>query len=303
MRITNGTILRTSVSHLQGNLQAVERLRRDVSTGKRLHKISDDPTAGGELVRMGSSMRAIEQFRRNIRTGIARAGAEENMLDGLTNALGRAIELGTNASSSTGNAQTRTITKQEVDQLLSYAVSLGNTKFGDDYLFGGTRAGEAPLKTPTTPGGTFSALVDASNVPVDPSGSISLEIGDGKYGTANHNATEIFLDTKALDALRDLSDALGANDPAAIAAATRDLTSASVQVQTLIGEQGARTAGFRTASDHLDTLSLILESTRSDLRDVEVEKTMVELVGRQTQYQAALAATSRVLGLSLANYL
>jgi flagellar hook-associated protein 3 FlgL len=30
---------------------------------------------------------------------------------------------------------------------------------------------------------------------------------------------------------------------------------------------------------------------------------MVELIGRQTLYQAAMSATSRVLGLSLANYL
>jgi flagellar hook-associated protein 3 FlgL len=30
---------------------------------------------------------------------------------------------------------------------------------------------------------------------------------------------------------------------------------------------------------------------------------MVELVGKQTLYQAAMSATSRILGLSLANYL
>ena len=42
---------------------------------------------------------------------------------------------------------------------------------------------------------------------------------------------------------------------------------------------------------------------RSDLRDVEVEKAMLDLVGRQTLYQAAMAATTRVLGLSLADYL
>jgi flagellar hook-associated protein 3 FlgL len=253
-------------------------------------------------MRIGSSMRALEQFRRNIRTGTARANAEESVLDSVTNALGRATELGFGASSSTGNAQTRLIVKQEVDEILGYAVSLGNTKFGDDYLFGGNRTGEPPLQLPVG-AGPFSALVDASNNPVNPSGSIDVEVGDGKYVSPNHNATEVFLDTNALNALRALSDALGANDQAGIAAATSAIQTASGDVQTLLGQQGARGVGFKTASDDLDSLSMILESTRSDLRDTEVEKAMVELVGRQTQYQAALAATSRVLGLSLANYL
>ena len=303
MRVTNQSIVRSSINHLQGNLQAMEAARRDISTGRRLHRMSDDPVAGGQLVRIGSSMRAVDQFRRNITTASGRARTEEDILGSLTNTLGRAIELGVGQSGSISTAQTRVIAKQEVDELLSYAVSLGNTRYGDEYLFGGNRAGEAPLRVPSSAGASFSALVDASSNPVDPSGSIDVEVEDGKYVTANHNASEIFFDTNALNALRDLSNALGANDPAGIAAATRAITTASSKVGTLIGEQGARAGQFITATDSLDSLSLTLESVRSDLRDAEVEKTMVELVGRQTQYQAAMAATSRVLGLSLANYL
>ena len=303
MRVTNQSIIRSSINHLQGNLQAMETARRDIATGRRLHRVSDDPVAGGQLVRIGSSMRAVDQFRRNITTASGRARTEEDILGSLTNTMGRAIELGVGQSGSISTAQTRIIAKQEVDELLSYAVGLGNTRYGDEYLFGGNRAGEAPLRVPPGAGASFSALVDASSNPVDPSGSIDVEVEDGKYVTANHNATEIFFDTNALNAMRDLSEALGANDPAGIAAATQAITTASTNVQTLIGEQGARAGQFLTATDSLDSLSLTLESVRSDLRDAEVEKTMVELVGRQTQYQAAMAATSRVLGLSLANYL
>jgi hypothetical protein len=45
----------------------------------------------------------------------------------------------------TAFSQSRLAAKAEVDQLLSYAASLGNTRFGDEFLFGGNRAGEAPL--------------------------------------------------------------------------------------------------------------------------------------------------------------
>ena len=186
--------------------------------------------------------------------------------------------------------------------MLNQTARLGNTRFGDEYLFGGTRAGEAPFAEPVPPTGSFSRLTLAGN-PVNPSGGISLEIGDNKFVTPNHNGTEVFLDTDALEALRTLSNALGANDPAAIAAARGRLTIAHSKVQALVGTQGARVNEMESAIVSLDSAELDLKAFRSDLRDTEIDKAMVELVGKQTLYQAAMSATSRILGLSLANYL
>jgi flagellar hook-associated protein 3 FlgL len=302
MRITNQLILRNSQSRLQTGLQGIDRLREDISSGIRVRKMSDDPTAAGEVVRVGSSMRAIATFRRNIDVGIARATSEETVLNQLTDGLGRAIELGVAQASGTATAQTRTIVKSEVDQLIGYAVSLGNTRFGDDYLFGGTRSGEAPLRVPPTPADGFSALTDALG-PVNPSGAIALETGDNKFVTPNHNATDDFISTDALEALRALSTALGANDVPGIRAATDRLTAASSQVQNQLGVQGTRINELENSRTNLDGMELTLKQFRSDLRDTEVDKAMADLVGKQTMYQAAMSATTRILGLSLANYL
>lgn len=303
MRVTNNIITARSQLRLQQGLQGIDRVRDDISTGVRIRKMSDDATSGGELVRIGSSMRAITQFRRNANAGVARAEAEEGALNQLTNALTRGVELGISQATATANAQSRLIVKQEVDQLINLAASLGNTRFGDEYLFGGHRASEAPLQMPMPATGSFSALTDANGNPVNPSGSISLEIADGKFVTPNHNATDVFIDTDALAALRALSDALGANDQVAVRTATDRLTSANSNVQALIGTQGARVNEMEDAKRNLDTLELNLKTFRADLRDTEIDKAMVDLVGKQTLYQAAMSATSRILGLSLANYL
>jgi flagellar hook-associated protein 3 FlgL len=175
MRVTNSIITRNSQSRLQTNLQGLDRIRDDISSGIRLRKMSDNPTSGGELVRIGSSMRALLQFKRNVDSGIARASAEENVLDQLTNALTRGIELGIGQASATANAQSRLIVKAEVDQLINFASNLGNTRIGDEYLFGGNRAGEAPFATPAPATGSFSRLTLAGN-PVNPSWNITLEI-------------------------------------------------------------------------------------------------------------------------------
>src|SRR6187401_1548914 len=103
MRVTNQLITRHSQSRLQANLQGIDRLREDISSGIRVRKMSDDPVAAGEVVRIGSSMRAITQFRRNIEIGLVRAQAEETVLDQLSNATTRAMELGISQASSTAN--------------------------------------------------------------------------------------------------------------------------------------------------------------------------------------------------------
>ena len=302
MRVTNQIITRNSKARLQSGLQGIDRLREDISSGIRIRKMSDDPTAAGEVVRTGSSMRAISQFRRNIDLGLARASAEEAVLNQLTNSLGRAIELGIAQGSATANAQTRLIAKTEVDSLIKYAVDLGNTRLGDDYLFGGTRSGEAPMRVPPTPADGFSALTDGVT-PVDPSGAIRLEIGDGAFVTPVHNGTDVFLTTDALESLRALSTALGNNDVPGIQASIDRVTAANSQVQNLLGAQGARMNELEGARTNLEGMELTLKAFRADLRDTEVDKAIAELVGKQTLYQAAMSATSRILGLSLANYL
>lgn len=302
MRVTNSIITRNSQSRLQANLQGLDRIREDISSGIRLRKMSDNPTSGGELVRIGSSMRALSQFKRNVDSGIARASAEENVLDQLTNALTRGIELGIGQASATANAQSRLIVKADVDQIINFASNLGNTRIGDEYLFGGNRAGEAPFATPAPATGSFSRLTLAG-IPVNPSGNITLEIGDNMFVTPTHNGTEVFIDTDALESLRALSTALGNNDATAIQAAADRLTTANSNVQSLIGTQGARINELEAASVNHQLMELNLKAFRSDLRDTEIDKAMVELIGKQTLYQAAMSATSRILGLSLANYL
>jgi len=302
MRVTNQTVLRNSISRLQQNLQSVERAREDIASGLRLRKMSQDPTSGAEVVRVGSSMRAIDQFRRNIRMGVGRIDTEENVLNSVTNALGRGMELAISQASATATAESRIAVQAEVDALINFTVGLANTRFGDDYLFGGTRGGEPPFRYPAV-AADFRALLDTGGNLVDPSGNIPLEIGDGRFAIPNHNGTEIFLDTNALESLRALSAALGANDVPGITASIDALRNSSSDVQTLIGRQGARANEMMVAENNLGELELTLKAFRSEMRDTEIDKAMVELVGRQTMYQAAMSATSRVLGLSLANYL
>jgi len=299
-------IARSTQLNLRAGLSGVDRVRNEIATGVRVRAMSDDPIAGGEVLRTNSSLRAMGQFRRNIEQGLGRANAEFDVMAKLSDTLTRGAELAVQGANSTIDAVSRAALKSEVEQLLSFTSQLGNTKFGDSYLFGGNRAGEAPFDA-----GGFTALRDVFGQAVNPSGGVSLEVGDGKFLTPTHNGAELFIDTNALGALRSLQAALSEPVPpvltkdyaAELRTALGELTAANSAVQLRIGTNGARVNELEATRTAMRDQELSMKAYLSELRDTPIDEAIAELTGKQTLYQAAMGATARVLGLSLANYL
>lgn len=292
MRITNGIIQRSALANLQLNLRRLLDSQDTATSGKRIRKPSDDPVGTSQLLQTNGSLRALEQYKRNVTSASARMNAEENTLDRLTEILERAKELGISQAGANASATTRLTVKAEVDQLLGAAVQLGNQQHEGEYLFGGNQSNTAPFQGTTPP---FSAA--------PPTGTRQTEISAAQYLMTNHNGTEIFLDTNVLGALHQLSTALGADDLAGIQSALSALDGAHDAVQNLIGDVGARTAQLEVTSSNLAALDTHLRTFKSALEDADMEKAVTELVSRQNTYQAAMLATSRVMGLNLADYL
>lgn len=298
MRITNQTIQQQSLTNLQRSLRQVDEAQRRVTSGLRLEKASDDPSGAAAAMRARREVRALEQYQRNIGDAAARAATEESVLDRVTEVLTRAKELAVSQGSATANAATRQATKIEVDALLDFAVSLGNTQHGGTYLFGGRRADEAPFDA-TRPDYLTRSLADP------PTGSPEVEISAGRYLRPTHDGQETFIDTGVLAALKELSDALvDPTDPAgAVRTAAASLEDSFVSVQILLGETGGRISQMEATSAHLELVELNQETLRSSIEEADIQEAVTALVARQTAYQTAMLATSRVLGMSLSDYL
>lgn len=296
MRITNNIMQRDQLARLQTGLRQVAVAQQRVSTGLRLQKASDDPTAASGAIQARGSLRALEQYRRNVGAATSRASAEEGVLDRVNDALARAKELGLSQGTDTASEATRATVRAEVDQIFRFLVSLGNTRFGEGYLFGGVRSDQRPYDVADT--GTYLDFTTTS-----PGGELMVEISGGQTLAANHDGVAVFETTGALAAVRDLARALGGNDRDGIRDATLALDGALGGVQALIGDIGARMNALQMTSANLDALEINLSTFKSDLEEVDLEKAVTELVSRQAAFQAAMLATSRVMGMNLTDYL
>jgi flagellar hook-associated protein 3 FlgL len=292
VRITSQIIDRRSLETIQRNLASLDEAQTRATTGLKVRNASDDPASYVGVLSTDRRLSALEQYRRNIVNAQARINSEESALDQVGDLLSRAKELGISQAAGSGTQQTRLIAKAEVDQILNQAISLGNTPWGNGFLFGGDMANVRPFDS-----------AGAINPNLPPSGGPSVEYAEGQTTSINHDGVQVFVDTGVLASLKRLSDALGANSDAEIGASITDLGLAFDRTQDVLGETGARSRQLEMATSNVESLALGLKTMRADLSEADLEVAITQLVTRQNAYQAALMATSSLLHTTITDYL
>ncbi|MCG8467530.1 MAG: flagellar hook-associated protein FlgL [Gemmatimonadetes bacterium] len=279
---------RSAIERIQRTMAKVERAQDQIATGLRVQRPSDDPIAADRILEVSSELQATTQYMRNIERGLLRVQTEEQALDGLTDLLARAREIAAQQGSSTAGATSHAIAAEEVAGLVESAIALGNTRFGDTYLFGGAYATTAPFAD------------DGSTSPTAPPvGSHLLEIDNGRTAESNHDGQTVFVDTRAISLLQDLEAALISGDSSAIGAAIVPFETALDDVQELIGEIGVRAQSFEAVRNAHEERELDLLEVRSEARDVDLDRAVTELLAHQAALEAALLAISRTDTTSL----
>lgn len=291
MRITTGILTKEALAGYQRQMRGLDEARRRAATGVRVHTASDDPVAASGTMQASSALRALEQHRSNLERGQSRLSMEDSVLEQLGGVLMRAQELAAAQAGDPADARARDTARAEVDRLIEFTTDLANTRMAGSYLFGGQYADTPPLQ-------------NGAPDPARPaSGSALIEIGEGTFIETTHGAQEIFVDSGVMDALSDLSAALDADDPTGVQTAMTALDDAFQAVQEIVGDLGARMSQLDVTASNLDSLEVTLAQLRSDLSDANLAEAVTELVDRQGSLEAAMLANSRILNITLADYL
>ena len=300
MRITNSIITQAQFDGLSAAMAALEKAQSQVTSGKRVQVASDDPTAAMRVMNTDSSLAALDQYRTNVQLASSRLNIEDSSLQQIGDLVTRAKELAVAQVGGTADASTRATANAEVQQLFTQLISIGNTQFGNEYIFGGAQSQTVPF----TQSGNGATL---SYTSTNPAGTRQMAIGDGQTIAASLDGSQLLLNSGVLDAVKALSAAL---DPSSstygqtgISAAMNQLDAAFNNVQALVGDVGARGKQLDTTEQNLVAYKSNLTTFKSDLQDVDVEQAVTELTNRQMAYQAAMLATSKVMGLTLTDYL
>ena len=141
MRITEYMKFHNVMDNLSRAQDSYNVLMERMATQKKINRPSDDPVGTTQVLGFRTAKDSIEQYRRNIENVDAWLEMTETKLGQVSDLIAEAREAGINDQSS----QTRQSLAQHVESLIQEVLSIANSKFGDRYLFAGTRTDTRPF--------------------------------------------------------------------------------------------------------------------------------------------------------------
>jgi flagellar hook-associated protein 3 FlgL len=291
-RVTEGSIHTRVLANLQRNIAKGEKIQEQLSSGKQINRPSDSPTGTVSSLQLRGEARASQQHTRNADDGLGWLGTLDDTLSNVSSRIISARDLVVRGlNQGTSDPASREAIATEIDQLRETMVGYANTKFLDRPVFGGSTAGPAAYDAGGTylgDGGQTSRTVGAgSKVRVDASGPEAF--GDG--------------DAQLFKVLSDVAASIRAGDAAATGANLEKLDAAHNLVKTTLSDVGARYNRLEQMKQSAQDRLLTVTSQLSDIEDVDLPKTIMEMQLQQTSYQAALAASAKVIQPSLIDFL
>jgi flagellar hook-associated protein 3 FlgL len=294
MRISDRVLTDHVRTSLNANTVKLARIEREIATGRRINVPSDDPAAAATALRHRTDVAMSEQFSRTVQAASSRLSAADTALGGLTEVIQRARELTIKAGAgSLGQDQLNSIAT-EINQLLHSAVQIGNTNFGGQFLFAGTRTTTAPFSVATEvpPAVTYNGNTSA----------IEHDVGQGVTVRVDLPGNQAIL--PAMDALIQIRDALTAGDTdTATQAGLRALDTALDGVLQTRGSIGARVNRLEDLNNRLDDERTNLKTLQSSLEDVDMADTIVRLNIARNVYEASLGAAAKAIQPTLVEFL
>lgn len=155
---------------------AYNMIMEKMASQKRINKPSDDPIGTSNVLNYRSAKAAIGQYQKNINDSNGWLSLTETKLSSISDIITQASEIAVSQGSSTASAETRRTSAESISSIIDEALSLANAKYGDNYLFGGSKTDTQPFSAiyaPASIGNAIDASANTFNGTVVAGGSLS----------------------------------------------------------------------------------------------------------------------------------
>ncbi len=146
MRVADKMQFEQVKSNVGKNRAQMAELQNQAATQKRVTKPSDDPLAASRVLSNRIDLQSNRQFSKSLNYAKSFLEITDQSLSDLSEILMRAKELAINqANDASANEESRRVVATEVEQLHNAAVSIGNRKLGDRFIFAGYKTTNPPF--------------------------------------------------------------------------------------------------------------------------------------------------------------
>ncbi len=279
--------------------------QRQLSSGLRVSRASDDPFAVAAILGSQSRIAQLQQSQTNLGQLKTELDSGDAALQQAIQSIDAAISLAGQAGNSTTTANQNAILAQQVQSILSRLVTLSSTNSQGRYIFSGDLDQQALYTLdPNQPTGVKQlATASSTRVVTDANGSqvwlahTASDIFDARDTSGNPASDNVFA------AVNSLLVALQANDRAGALASITGLKAANDHLNQELGHYGL---GETNTADALDAAGKALVTEQQNLsgrRDADMAAAALQMQQLSTQQQAALASRAKLSKLNLFDFL
>lgn len=145
MRVTDLTKQNSVIRNIAFNSEKLQNLSKSMASGKRISKLSDDPVAATQVQDNRTRISFFDTLQRNIRQNFVWLDRTEQEIAQIGDLLGRAKVLTLAQANASGDAATRSLAAQELQQIIDGILQAGNAKVGKVFVFSGSKTFTRPL--------------------------------------------------------------------------------------------------------------------------------------------------------------
>lgn len=329
MRITNKMLADTFLGDMTTNLENMQTIQRQMTSGKEIRKPSDDPFKVARSMQLHTDITSNKQYNENIKDTINWLNVTDTSLGQAGDVLHRVRELLVSTGNPGFTENERRAIKDEINEKVGELSQILNTNFDGKYIFGGTRGNAKPVMS--KPGKDANTEIDyyddtkddfLQDPPTDPKlkyqkdmikSKLTTEISQGVTMDYSVNAVELLEykngDGTGLDLrkqLKDIINHLDSKDTNEISKLVNDdlqgITDAMNNVLKIRAEVGAKQNRMETAKNKNTDENFNMTEILSKTEDINFTEKSMEYAVTLTVYTASLQTSARVLQPSLMDY-
>jgi flagellar hook-associated protein 3 FlgL len=264
---------------------AEDALTSELASGLRVTTLQDDPVAVAQSTLLGSSISQDDTFVQTASNETSRLQVTDSTLGDVVSQITQALSTAVEGNNGTNNASDLASVANELSGIRDQVLSLANTSYQGQYLFGGSQGSTAPFTlnnatNPATANYTGDNTVQFIESPNGQKLQVNL-VGSAVFGSAG---------TGVLGALNQLiSDFSGGATTATLTTDTGALTTALGQLSAQRSTLDSSLSRLQSTSTYVQTEAGQLQIAQSNLVEADPASVATQLSQAETQHQALLS--------------
>ena len=294
MRANESIWYRDSLFYINLTKLRYDEAIKQTTSGKKINKISDDPSGASFALGLKDRKGQIEQFIRNLDTARVYLSNAEDVLNKVQTVLNKAITDASQGATDTMDINQKRLIANDIDQIREQIMDLANTRVMNRYLFSGTLTDTTPF---TEVAGT---VVYNGN-----SNTIDAQIGYSIRISTNLTGDRVFTAPGAnvFEVLSNIRDHLNAGNSNAVANDIEDLGAVVDNIAYQRSILGNRMSEMDIMRNSLKEFSTNIQEKISGLEDADMAEAISNLTKEETGLRVTLQSMSRIQRLTLFDYL